>query len=220
MYDIEIITVHYKTPDYIYEQYQSIRGLLPSVPYRIIDGSDDGIRYFEELEATDPNVLVDRLGYNIHHGPGMDYAIKGSKHKFLLILDSDVTLKEDPIPYMMSKFSGYAVGKMKMMNAMGMEQWQLGVVGKMLKAFFKYRYIHPYCMLISREAYLQHLPFIKHGSPCIDASIDIYRKKMQHQLTAVSIETFVHLKFKGTRGRWGLNIPRITNLLPRTFFIK
>ena len=43
------------------------------------------------------NFNVKRFGYNIHHGPGMDYAIKNSNYEYQLILDSDVSLKSNVI---------------------------------------------------------------------------------------------------------------------------
>ena len=58
----EIVSVHYKTPDYIYEQYASVRKFYPFLPYRIIDGSDDGKIYFRDLEEKDTNFHVERLG--------------------------------------------------------------------------------------------------------------------------------------------------------------
>jgi hypothetical protein len=92
MNNIEIVSVHYKTPELIYNQYNTVRNFYPKIPYRIIDGSDDGAIYFGDLEARDSNFTVERFGYNIHHDPGMDHAIRTSNYDFLLILDSDVSI--------------------------------------------------------------------------------------------------------------------------------
>ena len=55
MDNIEIISVHYKTPDLIYNQYKSVRNFYPNLPYRIIDGSDNNVQYFEDIEKKHIN---------------------------------------------------------------------------------------------------------------------------------------------------------------------
>ena len=47
---VKIVSVHYKTPDLIYNQYNSVRKFYPEIKYEIIDGSDDGKKYFVDLE--------------------------------------------------------------------------------------------------------------------------------------------------------------------------
>lgn len=213
--DVEIVSVHYKTPEYIYEQYKSVRKFYPEIAYRIIDGSDDGSEYFIDLEKNDLNFTVERLGYNIHHGPGIDYAIKSSSYKFLLILDSDVVLKKDILKPMLDKFTGYAVGRQRMVNALGMQNWEIPWIGKYFPKLFKYIYIQPLCMLIERGAYLQFKPFIKHGSPCIDAMIEINKKHQTNLLSEFPIEDFIDIKYQGTVKVWGMNISKWSYLIPR-----
>lgn len=204
MKNIEIVSVHYKTPELIYEQYKTVRKFYPTLPYRIIDGSDDNIEYFVDLKDNDKNFEVERFGYNIHHGPGMDHAIKTSKYEFLLILDSDVTLKKPVIETMMENFKGYAVGKKLILESHGHEKWQQRWWQWPRK--YIYTYIHPYCMLIKKEAYLQFKPFKKHGAPCMDAMIDIYNQNKTDLLSGMTIEDFVDLRIEGTRSKWGMNI--------------
>lgn len=213
--NIEIVSVHYKTPDYIYKQHASVRSFYPTIPYRIIDGSDDGKIYFSDLEEKDPNFQVERFGYNIHHGPGMDYAIKSSHYDFLLILDSDVTLNREVLSPMFEVFSGYAVGRKRIVNALGMQNWEIPWIGKYFPKSFKYTYIQPLCMFIKQDAYLQFKPFFKHGSPCIDAMIDIYKKKQTHLLMEFPIEDYVDVQYQGTIKKWGMNIPKWSYLIPR-----
>ncbi len=213
--NIEIVSVHYKTPELIYRQYKSVREIYPEIPYRIIDGSDNAVVYFEDLEANDPNFKVERMGYNIHHGPGMDYAIRNSEYDFLLILDSDVSLKKDLIEPMMEKFQGYAVGQKRMVSSFGKQPWEDGLIGKLFPKRYKYTYIHPVCMLINKKAYQQFKPFIKHGSPCIDAMLDIHKQKKTHLLCGIEIKEYVEMEWAGTAKRWGMNIPKISYLIPR-----
>jgi len=203
MDNLEVISVHYKTPNLIYRQYESVRKFYPSISYRIIDGSDDNQIYFDDLEKKDENFSVERFGYNIHHGPGMDHAIKSSNKEFLLILDSDVYLELPLINDMLKCFSGYSVGKILKLNTDGYEKWQKEITGE---REFIYDYVHPYCMLINKNEYIKYKPFIKHGAPCIEAMIDIYNKNQTNKLSNFPIEKYIKLETRGTRKIWGINL--------------
>lgn len=203
MNNLEIISVHYKTPELIYNQYNSIRKFYPTLPYRIIDGSDNNVNYFGDLEKIDNNFKVERFGYNIHHGPGMDYAIKSSIYEYQLILDSDVSIKDKIIEVLFGNFKGYSCGKLIKINSAGFESWQKK---NEPKENFIYPYVHPYCMLIKKSEYIKYKPFKKHGAPCIDAMIDIYNKNQVNLLSSVVIENYVDLKIRGTRSMWGINL--------------
>jgi hypothetical protein len=203
MVNIEILSVHYKTPDLIYKQYESVREFYPKIDYRIIDGSDDGKNYFNDLEKKDNKFTIKRFGYNIHHGPGMDYGIKSSNKDYLLIIDSDVSLKKPIIEEMLNLFTGYSVGKIKIMNSEGYTSNQKNIKGELN---FIYPYVHPYCMLIKKDSYLNFKPFIKHGAPCIESMIDLYNKNKTNLLTNFEIEHYVDLKIRGTCSKWGYNL--------------
>jgi hypothetical protein len=200
---VKIISVHYKTPDLIYNQYNSVRKFYPEIKYEIIDGSDDGKKYFVDLEKKDPNFVVRRFGYNIHHGPGMDYAIKNSSEEFLLILDSDVSLKSTLIEPMIKDFTGISKGLRIMINKDGVSSLQSN---RTENQNFSYPYIHPYCMLIDRNKYISFKPFKKHGAPCIDFMMDIYEKGQSDQLIHFDINNYVNLVVRGTRSKWGINL--------------
>jgi hypothetical protein len=200
---VKIVSVHYKTPDLIYNQYNSVRKFYPEIKYEIIDGSDDGKKYFIDLEKKDPNFVVRRFGYNIHHGPGMDYAIKNSSEEFLLILDSDVSLKSTLIEPMIKDFTGISKGLRIMINKDGVSSLQSN---RTENQNFSYPYIHPYCMLIDRNKYISFKPFKKHGAPCIDFMMDIYEKGQSDQLIHFDINNYVNLVVRGTRSKWGINL--------------
>lgn len=200
---VKIVSVHYKTPDLIYNQYNSVRKFYPEIKYEIIDGSDDGKKYFVDLEKKDPNFVVRRFGYNIHHGPGMDYAIKNSSEEFLLILDSDVSLKSTLIEPMIKDFTGISKGLRIMINKDGVSSLQSN---RTENQNFSYPYIHPYCMLIDRNKYISFKPFKKHGAPCIDFMMDIYEKGQSDQLIHFDINNYVNLVVRGTRSKWGINL--------------
>lgn len=200
---VKIVSVHYKTPDLIYNQYNSVRKFYPEIKYEIIDGSDDGKKYFVDLEKKDPNFVVRRFGYNIHHGPGMDYAIKNSSEEFLLILDSDVSLKSTLIEPMIKDFTGISKGLRIIINKDGVSSLQSN---RTENQNFSYPYIHPYCMLIDRNKYISFKPFKKHGAPCIDFMMDVYEKGQSDQLIHFDINDYVNLVIRGTRSKWGINL--------------
>ncbi len=200
---VKIISVHYKTPDFIYKQYESVRKFYPSIRYEIIDGSDNGEKYFVDLEKKDPNFHVQRFGYNIHHGPGMHHALKNSKLKYVLILDSDVSLKSAIIEPMMENFIVIAKGMKIMVNNEGVSSKQYI---KTQNHDFKYPYIHPYCMLIDRDKYMSYKSFDKHGAPCLNFMIDVYDKGHSDQLIGFDIESCINLVIRGTRSRWGISL--------------
>jgi hypothetical protein len=203
MEKVKIVSVNYKTPDLIYNQYNSVRKFYPKIKYEIIDGSDDGKKYFVDLEKKDPNFIVKRFGYNIHHGPGMDYAIKNSSEEFLLILDSDVSLKSSLIEPMTEDFTGISKGLRIMINKDGVSSLQSN---RTENQNFSCPYIHPYCMLIDRNKYISFKPFKKHGAPCIDFMMDIYEKGQSDQLIHFDINNYVNLVVRGTRSKWGINL--------------
>jgi hypothetical protein len=200
---VKIISVHYKTPELIYNQYESVRKYYPKIRYEIVDGSDDKIEYFKDLEKKDSNFKVERFGYNIHHGPGMHHSIKNSKFKYLLILDSDVSIKEPFIESMFSNFDGIAKGMKIMVNKEGVSSKQ---ANRTTDKNFIYPYVHPYCMLIDRDKYLNHKPFRKHGAPCIDFMMDVFDKGYSDELINFDIESYVNLVVRGTRSKWGINL--------------
>jgi hypothetical protein len=203
MEKVKILTVHYKTPDLIYKQYDSIRKFYPNIFYHIIDGSDDNKTYFSDLEQKDKNVFVERFGYNIHHGPGMDHAIINSNEKYILILDSDVSIKESFLDEMLTDFSGIAKGLRIIVNDEGLSSWQK----KQTKNHdFIYPYIHPYCMLIDKDEYIKFKPFVKHGAPCINFMVDVYNNNQSDRLIHFDIEKYVNLVIRGTRSKWGINL--------------
>lgn len=200
---MKILTVHYKTPDLIYRQYESIRQFYPFIKYEVIDGSDDGNKYFEDLEKKDNNFNIKRFGYNIHHGPGMDYGIKNSECDNIVILDSDVWLKKNFLDIFTDNFDGIAKGMKILINNEGVSNVQKNHNNN---NNFIYPYIHPYCMLINKKEYLKYKPFNKHGAPCMDFMIDVYEKNKTDLLINFPIEEYVNLEKRGTRSRWGINL--------------
>ncbi|HEY1610349.1 MAG TPA: glycosyltransferase family A protein, partial [Paraburkholderia sp.] len=92
--NIPIVTVSYNTPDLVGNLVRSIRAFYPDNPVHIVDGSDvaqlSALR--DELQGI-PGVELHAHGFNIHHGPGMAWAVQNLPlGERCLFLDSDVTL--------------------------------------------------------------------------------------------------------------------------------
>ena len=130
----EVVSVNYRTPDLIEKQYRGIRKFIGNVPIRIVDGSGCKCRNLERIRATDSNFTIDYFDYNIHHGPGMDYALKTSKYDYLLIFDSDNWPNRE----------GLLEGMMELMDE---KTWGVGCVVN--------ECILPMTMLINREMYFR-----------------------------------------------------------------
>lgn len=61
-------------------------------------------------------------------------------------------------------------------------------------------------MLISKEEYLKHKPFIKHGAPYIESMVDLHSKKLMNSLPYFEIKNYVNLTIRGVRNKWGINL--------------
>ena len=152
---MEIITVHYNTPDLLDNLLGSIRDCSP-LPIRVIDGSDteEFHRLTKEICGDYSNVIVEQLGYNIHHGPGMDYAMNTTKHDWVLIIDSDSMIKEGLLEVLLydKPYMGFGM----QVNAQGFNVAK-GIL-----------YLHPHFLLVNRQHYYIHpWKFIRHGAPAI-----------------------------------------------------
>jgi hypothetical protein len=175
--DIEIISVNYNTPEYIYRQYFSIRNFISSdIKIRIIDGSDnkDYVDCFKELELFDNNFSVKRLGVNIHHGAGLHFGISTSKCNKILVIDSDVYIIKEGFIDELNKLyfdDCYGISKFEYVDNKGFNVNNNGIP-----------YLHPRCALINKKEYLQFKPFKNHGSPCIDTMIEIKTKGLSYKL--------------------------------------
>ncbi|MET0321341.1 MAG: tetratricopeptide repeat protein [Duganella sp.] len=173
---IPIVTVSYNAPDLIEALLRTLRQFYGNRVY-VIDGSNpDVAEKIRAIAATFDNVEFIPFGYNIHHGPGLAWAIN---HLGLtgevLFLDSDVeilrggfieTMHERLRPGM------YGVGSIQPVNEQGYDRAD-GVV----------RYLHPACMLTNIDVVRQWPMPIKHGAPLIAAMLAIHHAG-RHELIA------------------------------------
>jgi len=146
----------------------------------IIDGSNPDVS--EKIRAIVEqydNVEFIPFGYNIHHGPGLAWAINhlGLSGE-VLFLDSDVevvhggfieALHRELRPGM------YGVGGVQMVNELGYDRPEDGTV----------RYLHPACMLANVEVMRQWPMPIKHGAPLVAAMLAIHKAGAQELIANV-----------------------------------
>ena len=164
---IPIVTVSYNSPDLIAALLASIRRFYPN-PVYVIDGSRPEVAaQIRPVAEQYPNVRFLPFGYNIHHGPGMTWAIRNlDLHGPVLFLDSDVevlrrgfleSLREALAPGL------YGVGSLQYVNALGQPVEQDG-----------YLYLHPACMLCDIDVMRQWPLPIKHGAPMMPSMVAMH----------------------------------------------
>ncbi|MTV39971.1 O-linked N-acetylglucosamine transferase family protein [Duganella radicis] len=171
---IPVVTVSYNSPDLIEALLRTFRQFYSNRVY-VIDGSNPDVA--EQIRAiTDrhDNVEFIPFGYNIHHGPGLAWAINhlGLSGE-VLFLDSDVEIIQGG--FLESLHSAlrpgmYGVGSIQPVNEAGYDRADGNV-----------RYLHPACMLTNIEVVRQWPMPIKHGAPMIAAMLAIHQAG-QHQL--------------------------------------
>ncbi|GJI93148.1 O-linked N-acetylglucosamine transferase family protein [Duganella hordei] len=176
---IPIVTVSYNAPDLVEALLSSLRKFYPNRVY-IIDGSNPDIaEKIRAMAAGYDNVEFIAFGYNIHHGPGMTWAINnlGLKGE-VLFLDSDVEVVNPGfIESLQShlKPGMYGAGHLRIVSEGGYENPVANPI----------RYLHPACMLVNLDvARLWPLP-IKHGAPMIQTMLAIHRAGAHHLIEAV-----------------------------------
>lgn len=168
--NIPIVTVSYNTPDLLGNLVRSIRGFYPENPIHIVDGSDAAqlSELRDELQGI-PGIELHARGFNIHHGPGMAWAVQNLPlGERCLFLDSDVTLLkpgmlEDLLTHLRPGM--YGVGDVRPVRPMpdGRDVLEGHEPTPSIS------YLHPACMLCHPDVMLQWpLPF-KHGAPMLTA---------------------------------------------------
>lgn len=170
---IPIVTVSYNAPDLIEALLRTLRQFYPNRVY-VIDGSNpDVAEKIRAIAARFENVEFIPFGYNIHHGPGMAWAIAhlGLSGE-VLFLDSDVeivkagfleALHEHLQPGM------YGVGSTQPVNEQGYDRPDGAI-----------NYLHPACMLTNIEVVRQWPLPIKHGAPMIHTMLALNHSGNTH----------------------------------------
>lgn len=174
---IPIVVVSYNSPELITNLLASLRRFYAN-PVHIVDGSGaehvDGIR---AAVAPFEGVSLHVQGYNIHHGPGMAWAIQTLPlGPVALFLDSDiVVLRDGFIEALLAELQPqhYGVGGVAYVNREGFDiPYAYGAVP----------YMHPPCMLCNIEVMKQWPMPIKHGAPMVAPMLALHDAGKSHLL--------------------------------------
>lgn len=152
---MEIVTVHYKTPDLLERLINSIRA-FSEIKIRVIDGSDtEESQRLTKIVCGKPNVILEMHGYNIHHGRGLHHAISTSTEDWCLCVDSEVQLKQGILEAL--TYSKPLEGFACKVDSNGINNPIGGIT-----------YLHPELLLVNVNWYNnQQFKFIHHGAPAI-----------------------------------------------------
>jgi predicted O-linked N-acetylglucosamine transferase (SPINDLY family)/SAM-dependent methyltransferase len=176
---IPIVTVSYNTPDLIAALLRTLRQFYTNRVY-IIDGSNpDVAETIRAIAAGYDNVEFIPFGYNIHHGPGMAWAINhlGLSGE-VLFLDSDVeVLKDGFLEALHAELrpAMYGVGCALLVDQLGNDRPQDGTV----------RYLYPACMLTNIDVVRQWPLPIKHGAPMISTMLALHAADASHLVSNI-----------------------------------
>lgn len=160
--EIPIVTVSYNSPELLRQLLSSLRRFYPN-PVHVVDGSSpEHVEAIRAAVAPFEGVSLHVQGYNIHHGPGMAWAIQTLPlGPVALFLDSDiVVLREGFIEAMLAELrpEHYGVGGVAHVNRDGFDiPYAYGAVP----------YLHPPCMLCNIEVMKQWPMPVKHGAPMV-----------------------------------------------------
>jgi len=170
IHTIPVVTVSYNTPSLLKGLLESLRSFYRN-PVHIVDGSDPGpADEVRAICAGMDGVTLHALGYNIHHGPGMTWAVQNlGLGGAALFLDSDiVVLHGGFIEAMLAALQpgDYGVGAVAYVNQDGFDiPYGYGAVP----------YLHPPCMLCNIDVMQQWPLPVKHGAPMVEAMKALHR---------------------------------------------
>lgn len=205
---IPIVCISYNSAELISDLLYSLRRFYEN-PIYIIDGSQEP--YYKEIETVAnkfSNVEFIHFDYNIHHGPGMAWAISNlNLHGRVLFLDSDIcvinngfiqSLNESLKPEM------YGVGMVNNVNEGGFDvSYELGAI----------KYLHPACMLCNIDVMRKWPLPLKHGAPMTEAMMALHKANaadllghipwLKNDFTPDSEKKYIRHDWQGTVSRTG-----------------
>ncbi|NVO06106.1 MAG: glycosyltransferase, partial [Rhodoferax sp.] len=208
IHHIPVVTVSYNAPDLILNLLTSFRNFYPNT-YYIVDGSDpEPAAKIREIVAGFSNVQLIEFGYNIHHGPGLSWAINNLPlNGPTLFLDSDISLLHAGVIESLQAAlqpQHYGVGGVAYINRSGYDVPQ----GPDAIA-----YLHPGIMLCNMDVVKQWPLPIKHGAPMVETMLALHDAQASDLLVNMdwvlndvrmgSTKIFVDHKGQGTVQRTG-----------------
>jgi hypothetical protein len=176
------ITVAWNTREIAERAYKSFRKFHPTMQLIVVDGSFRSNPCFDYIcsLADDPYTRVFHVDKNIGHGRGLHFGISKVGTPFALIFDSDVEILKSPIQAMLDMMEDdtYGIGNIEK-TAYNGHEWgsmpQHKTQGWM-------RYLHPFFCLIQIKEYYKYNPYIHHGAPAVNISLDIHRRGLGNKV--------------------------------------
>lgn len=158
--NIPVVAVSYMSPDLIDTLIGSLRRYYRN-PVYIIDGSTPQMAAeVGAVVAKYDNARFIPFGYNIHHGPGLTWAMRNLPLSGpVMFLDSDV---EIVAPGFLESLLQYLEPGMY-----GVGDITYPMLGDVPEAYRGMPYLSPACMLCNIEVMRQYPPPIKHGAPMV-----------------------------------------------------
>ncbi|APW41602.1 bifunctional glycosyltransferase/class I SAM-dependent methyltransferase [Rhodoferax saidenbachensis] len=165
--NIPVVVVSYNAPDILEILLRSFRQFYQNKIY-VIDGSSDAFSTpIRQVASAVEGVELISFGYNIHHGPGMAWAIRNLPiNGKVLFLDSDVEVLAAGFIESLDSYLApgmYGVGNVLSVNRSGLNRPDEAQVA----------YLHPSCMLCNMEVMRQWPLPIKHGAPMLQTMLTL-----------------------------------------------
>lgn len=160
--DITIVAVSYNSAELLQGMLESLRRFY-SNRVHVVDGSDaEHLPAIRAVAAGFNGVELHAMGYNIHHGPGMAWAIQNlGLSGRVLFLDTDIVVLREGFLESLNEAlrpGDYGAGGVAYVNREGFDiAYGYGAVP----------YLHPPCMLCNVEVMRQWPLPIKHGAPMV-----------------------------------------------------
>ena len=203
-----MLIVNYNTPDLVDRAVQSVKQTLgDSINIHVVDGSDQNM-YNPGAGIGHSNITHHKLGFNIHHGPGMNYGINRINTRYTLILDSDCILTSNILDSLNTTLPEdfYAAGHVCYVDTTGHVNGDTNGKNNGKAEMFNIKYTHPACLFIDNSRYNNYRPFKKHGAPCLQNMIDVNNADEGALLVHLDNNELWEHDGRGTIERWKLNI--------------
>lgn len=197
---VTVLIVNYNTPDLLEAALRSVRQFYEDVPVLVVDGSDR--QPFKDQSAAVAGkfwqVTFQQLGFNIHHGPGIEHGMYWIETPFTFVMDSDAEIvKAGVLEEMCSRMKPetYACGQGVQVDVNGENDNGGGIT-----------YIHPFAMMIQQSTFDEYPKPHRHGAPMINPMRCIQRAGLSEKVLSVwnEVTQYVRHPYWGTRARFGL----------------
>lgn len=202
---ITAITVNYNTPDLLDEMIWSFRQFYDT-PIIVVDGSESKHRSrVLRVVGAYKNIMPHIMGYNIHHGGGLTYALNLVKTERVLFIDSDVIFHKGGFLDDLNdklKDTSYGIGDVQIVDEKGFNK-PTGI-----------KYLHPAFCLLNMDMVKQFPMPIVHGAPMIETMKAIHRSGLnilQHEKWVTNDfrnkeKKYLTHDWQGTVSKYGYNL--------------